>query len=450
MGALAGARSLGTLVGSQATSVNAGAVNYTDYMSNYYNKLADTRQSFISGGVMAGVGGATLMGGPIAGGLALGAGMLINYATSQNTEQNKASTELGISQELANWRLKMAGMNGRATSVGIKTGYGNVTLDELQAMSLSTRYAPYATTLSNSMLEGKRDVTQALSVKDKNEYNRELTLTAMALGTKDVAGLNKTATTMASITGENPLAILQKMLYTNEQFGGDTAANTAKLVQILETTPMGREQANMLINKYQYNEPMLNNQIAQSTATPFSLFQKNLLMKLAGASTEEISAGQYNAGSMANFTGAQQLAKGGTLSKNAILSQIMALSMAQTGENLFAKDMAAVIPSKNALVATSEPNVMKQFGEYVTNALGNMIVQTQQVQATNVYVNGNAVADAYPTEGAPVRNQKPFVPSTGMPETGTGKKNTNTDSYRKSMEYLEAHPPTVVRHRSPT
>lgn len=425
----------GALSGSQAQSINAGAGNYADFMTQYYNKAADTRQSTISQGAMGAAGLAFAASGfnPVIGAVAFGGAALVNYLSSENTERSKAGTQFGIQRELDAWRMGYAGIGGASTNTGISTGFGNLNLNEAQRLSLSSQFAPYSSTLGNTVFSGKRDVIGGMSSGALNEYNKQLTLSAMMMGTQDVNGLNKNATILSSITGQTPNSVLSELVNINKQYGGDTAANTAKLVQILETTPMGKDQAANLINKYQYNEPFLNNQIAQSTALPSSLFGKWAILKSIGASPEELASGTPSGETMQKIIAGQKTAKSGVYGQNSFLADMWGAAMGRTGENLWARDMAGVLPGAAGGGLPQEPSVMKKAGDMILEQLKNISVDTQTVTATNVYIGGQM--------GSPV-NSGSIRPTSGMPSTGTGadisngaQKNTNTDSYRRSMQY---------------
>lgn len=407
------AGSYGKVAGSQAGSVNAGVLNYNQFMQDYFNKQQDATQNLKSTGAYAAAAGAWAIGGPWAGIPASVLAMGYDYLSNSNTEASKQNNKFAMDQQLSGWRLNQSGLGGQLSNTSLQSGYGNLQMSELQAKGYNKDYAGYSTTLVDTTLGGKRDVMRGMSDIDKLDYNRKLTLTSMLLGT-DMPNLNKNATVLSSVTGKTPDKILNDLLYTNQRYGGDTAANTGKLVNLLETTHMGYTAANDLVNKYQYNDALFNNQVAQQTATPMQLFQKNVLMRLAGANNAEIEAGAYNSKHMARYYKSREDAKRGILDP---IGQIMAMSMQSTGENIMAQNVGLVTPSKDKFNPATTNTTMKQMADWVNNSLSNIKVETQQVQATNVYITGN-VQDAngmsHPNiEGSTV-DYAAHLPSTGV------------------------------------
>lgn len=427
----------GKIAGSQGQAINAGMLNYSDFMTNYYNKQADLQQSVISGGLMSAAGMIAAKSPKIGIPLMIAAGAA-NYFMGENTEQKKAATQFGRSEELGAWRLNMSGLAGSKTNLGLNTGFGTTALGSGQLLSLAPRYAPYAATYNDVVLGGKRDVMSRMNDKDLNEYNRALNLTAMAIGTSDIGGLNRNVTTLSGMTGETPMNTLNKILYSNEKYGGDTAANTAKLVQIMQTTNLSPSAASDLVNKYQYNDPMLNNKLALATATPIDAMRQRIMMQIGGASEAEIKAGQWTPGHIKEMTDNTKMIREHGIGYFNPIMQMRAMS-ALPGQNLFATDSSSINAANAPFNPASENTTSKAFGKFVEDSLANIFVSTQTVKADAVTVTGPVTMQAAGGEGKFTPSQiGSKIPSKSI-STGTGNSTGGHDAIESQLY--------VVKHR---
>ncbi len=408
----------GKIIGSQGQAVNAGMLNYSDFMTNYYNKQADLQQSVVGGGLMSAAGMIAAKSPKIGIPLMAGAAAL-NYFMGENTEQKKAATQFGRSEELGAWRLNMSRMGGAATNRGLATGFGTTSLGSGQLLSLAPKYSPYAATYNDVVLGGKRDVMSKMNDKDLNEYNRALNLTAMAIGTSDIGGLNKSTTTLAGMTGDTPMNTLNKILEANQQYGGDTASNTAKLVQIMQTTNLSQGAASDLVNKYQFNDPMLNNKLAMATASPLDTARQVMMMKLGGANKEEIASGQLSPKHIKEIRdNAEAVRLHGIGALNPRLQMLS--QSALPGQNLYANALGNINPTGAPFNPATENTTSKAFGKFVQDSLANIVVSTQKVDATSVVVNGPVTVNSSGFEGKVTPSQiGSKLPSKSI-NTGTG------------------------------
>jgi len=419
----------GAVSGAKTGSINAGIMNYNDFMQGYYNRQQDLHQSMFNTGLMGVAAAGAMFGGPV--GTLAGAGIagVGSYLTNQSTSASKAQNEFIMNQERANWQLGIAGLGGGNTSnQALRKSTGEITrISNLQSMGMQDQYAGYLPTLSSTVLGGKRDVISRMSNLDKVEYNKKLTDIAQAMGVTDLGSLNKSATVLSSITGESPSKTLDKLLDTNVRYGGDTAANTAKLVQILETTPMGKAQASDLVNRYQYNDAMLNNKIIQSTANPNSLFQKYMYMKIGGATPQEMESGTLNKDHIAMIARVQERAKQGKIGgKDWFQANALLSAFGATGENPYATNVGEVKPGQGFMGPLQSNQSMNDMKQWVIDSLKDISIPVQNVTAGAVYLNGNMTMTADQLHKEMLQSQsavplkKSFSFVKGMPKTGVG------------------------------
>lgn len=304
----------GKSAGMEAQSLNVNPVDYMQYQNSMYNKKQDLQQSI--GGSLATIsaGGALIAGstmgipGIVAGGIA-GAGIMAYNAwqSTKNNEENKASNEFALRQAQDAYRLQNLGAIGGGASIqnNAMINKGSIAnLSSIQSLAISGSDAGFGMDITDTLMSARRDVMRSLSPSEAVGYNKQLTMASLGTG-EDKQGINQAITKLAGITGNNPVDILNKMNNNFINFGGSMIQNTAKIAQLMMTSPMSLSKATDLVNSYQYNDAMIGAKQRQENLTPTGKWIGSQYMRLAGLSREEMANGQLSEANTARYKEAQ-------------------------------------------------------------------------------------------------------------------------------------------------
>jgi hypothetical protein len=360
-------------VGSSAGALNSGYLNYANFETQYANKKISNEQSAMSGLGALAMGGAAMM--PKASlltrGILAGGGAALNVLANYFGEKDKALNEQNRQDTLA-YRLSNAGMD----TMSGKSILGNVGITKTQEQSLTNQYSAYDPTLGDVTFAARRDIANRM-IKNStaNDFNMDVNKFSMLSGNQNVTQISGVASQMSAMTGE-PLNVVMKQMNDNfTKWGGDTAGNTAKMLEIMKSTGMSQGQASDIVNRYQYNDPMLQNKVNFASADPVSRLNKAILMSIPGVADADIHAAQI-AGDKINPD------------KNFILAQLKMQAGGYTNENMLATHLADMMP-ESAVTGNMQPTpLQEQNQKNIQDALKNLTVTNQNVSATTVYLSG--------------------------------------------------------------
>lgn len=386
-------------VGSSAGALNSGYLNYANFETQYANKKISNVQSALGSFGTLAMASAPAMamtgfGIPAAVATAV-AGLGLNVLSNYGGEKDKALNEQNRQDTLA-YRLSNAGMD---TMSGKKI-LGNVGITKTQEQSLTDRYSAYDPTLGDVAFAARRDVAnRMLKNGTANDFNMDVNKFAMLSGNQNVAQISGVASQVSAMTGE-PLNVVMKQMNDNfTKWGGDTAGNTAKMLEIMKSTGMSQGQASDIVNRYQYNDPMLQNKVNLATSDPLNRFNKALLMSIPGVAGSNIGQAQSDADKL-------------NINQNTVLSHLKMQAYGFTGENVFANHLADMMP-ESAVTGNMQPTqLMQQNQKNISDALKNLTVTDQHVTATTVYLSG-AINSNMSAVGNKISNAFNGIPKTG-------------------------------------
>jgi hypothetical protein len=373
----------GSYFGNQSNILNNSFSNVSQFELNQANKKQEMLKDITgASGIAASTSGAIIGGWK---GLGLGiAGMGVSALGGAYSEQNKALNSRGTKEAEIAYILKSKGYSNIDASLKYDQGLFGISSKSAGISSLQSKALKdnplFAYSLGDTAYGSRADIFSRSSDKDKIAFNTQLNILSKLLDNPDIKGLSKIATNFASATGMNPVKAVNTMIQDNLKYSGDTADNTAKIVQLMSSTPMGYRQASDIVNRYQYNSGMMNNQIAQSVASPNQLWMKDMWMKLAGADEKEIKAGRFGGKNMAHLFSAQKS------HSFDLKSMMMMNAMAMTGENIFANDRTTF--KGNMGNGTSElTDFYKQLTDDAKEQLSKLDIKEQHVEAKSVIIN---------------------------------------------------------------
>lgn len=397
----------GTL-GSSAGAINSPFANYANFEAQYANKKISNLQSAGSAlgtglmgagtmATMAGVAAGTGVGLPIA---AILAGLALTSYSNYGGEQDKALNEQ-MRQDTLAYRLSNTGMSGMS---GQKI-LGNVGITGVQQQGLSDQYGSYNPTLENVLFSARRDViNRSLKNGTANDFNADVNKFALLSGNQNYGQISGVASQMSAMTGESLNVVMKNMNDNFTKWGGDTAANTAKMLEIMKSTGMSQGQASDIVNRYQYNDPMLQNKVNLATANPMSVFSRALLLK----NIPELAH--------ANMQQAHSDAQNLKFNNNLVWAAMRQNLDSTVGINTYANHLADLIPNQNATGSMAPTPLQEQNMKKTSDALKNLTVDTQHVSATTVYLSG-----AISSNASAIANKISSV--YGMPKTGASQPN---------------------------
>lgn len=384
----------GRIVGSQANSVNTPYNNYDTFSSQYANKKIAGQAGMAQTGMMAGLGGAiaiTSMINPILGALTAVVGgvatAITNYEVNKKAVSTQALNTLAGSQDMLAYRLRATGISSKMSrnSLNINNGFFSadqkVPLTQLQNYMVqnSDKYGYALPNLGAVALNSQRDIFAGLGKRGQADFVAQATNTSISTGA-DVAAISKNASVMAAMTGANPTALLKKLTDDNKQYGGDMVNNTAKIVQLLQTTSLSPNEARNLVNKYQNNPAYMQSQAAQHRITPLNSWLGRIEMKLGGASAEEIKAGEWNEAHKRKY---RAMAKAGKWTPQ---MSFMTGSAGLLSQDLYATNAGAIKPTTGG--KDQQTALQEAFKKMIADSLSNISVGAQTVTAQSVNVSG--------------------------------------------------------------
>ena len=412
----------GSIAGNATGSINT--TDYNSFIKNQYNKTVSAEQTFTETGVgIATILGASSLakGGLIGKTAAIGVtalGGIAEYLIGKRSQENIELNNKVTDQDLAAWRFANSGISPYDSATissrgGLTYNSQNGKISQLQRSNMGNVFDP---SLESVMFAGRRDVINGMSSEDKKSYNNQINMLSRLTGNPNVQQLSSVASQISSVTGQNPLESIKNMTNDYVKFGGDTATNTAKMVQIMQSSPIGLSQAHDLVNRYQFNDPMMQNKIAQSTATIPNKLSHYLLMKMGGTSEEQARSGEWSSEQKARYAKMQQSNRPEDMLNPFTLAY--ELSNAQYGTNRFATESGSMNPFSGTSGDMSNTGIMNKMVDQVTESIKKLNINEQTVHVTgDVIIHGNPTMP-YQSLGDRLISGKNM--QKGLPNTGTG------------------------------
>lgn len=388
----------GGIIGSASQSLNTGILNSVPFVNNYQAQLLQNSTQMQNTGATAVFGAAgALLGsellpgvGTAIGGLAgAGLGAMFSNENNQQTQQQIAGNQFLLTQDTNAWRMRnVLGIGSSAfhsVTIGDKT-YGTQ-LSNLQHTMLNNGNSAYANYLPDVAMNSNRQAWR--NERNQQGMTKDLVAAAGLLGySGNVGGFTNIASTAAMVTGNSTSNVVNNMLQQNAKYGGDTAKNTAMMVQLMQTTGMGASRAMDLANRYQYNPAALQNVTNFATAMPVEKWIGSQFGRLAGLSNSELANGAPSAKTLSWFHQAQRTAA----TSQSIDPRLIALEQwfSAIGYNPNVSNagvMGAIKGKGSANLTAAEANLpaaMKAFTDQVINALSNLTVPVMNIEATAV------------------------------------------------------------------
>ena len=390
----------GATAGSQSQAINAGAGNYLEFQKQLFNQQSSNQANLATTGMMAlGAGGGAIIGGMIGmpmigaaiGGAAASAG---SYLVNKSSEENKAQNEMILNADLDSWRLQQMGISGKSgKSLSSSTLFGTAgaktTLTNLQNELYKPENAAFSKDAVPLLLSARRDVIGSMNNEQKASYSTNVQKTAMTIGA-DPYALSSVVSNVAANTGQDTNTILKQLLKTNQEFGGNTVNNTAKMIQLMQTTPLSAGSAMSLVNKYQYNDAMLANKVNASLASPVSKGMGSIYAKIAGMSDKEI--GMLESGVVPSRVQQQYRAAQNSKDLSKRFSPVVmaaAKAVSAYGLDIQANDIGGMKPEGvDTSITNAAPNMPSSFSKFADEVI-KALSGINTINATSVYVNGS-------------------------------------------------------------
>lgn len=413
MAAVYQAGTWGATSGQSTQSVNAGTMNYNSFMGNYLNQQVGNSQSALGmTGIGAGAGIGMMVGGLpglVAGGLIGGAA---NYITSKGSEETKALNTLALNQDLASQQLKAFGLSGAGSeSLSAKgdmfglTSNIPVPLSNLQSIMMTNpNYKgslPYAGEVAMST---RRDIFGGMSDDAKAEFissSAKLgTITGMSAG--EIAS---TAGHLSSATGMDANKTLDKLYSYQVQYGGDMKSNINKIMNIMQTTGFGQDAASKLVGEYQYNEPMMQQKIAQSKVAPTNMFTGLAYKEIISSQTGLTDMEQIKADYRERVARTQNAKSIKDISpQDMVITQLQQKMFGAMNIDPFVNDIGKMKTSEFSGRLQDVQNTAAQdaMQKMISDALSNISTENMTVNAGTVVINNGM-------SSSPTTTQTPFT-----------------------------------------
>ena len=336
-----------------------------------------------------------VVGGPIGVTLGAGAGIgLGGYFSGKWSEEDKARYEFGTNKEFQAWQLQQMGISGKSNTQ-LYAGKNTFNTTTLQDKANAVGGAFTDNTIQFA-LQGRRDIVNRMNGAELANWGKKAQLDAGSIGANPTTFMNAIAH-MSAVTGKNPDDIRKQAMNDVRKYGGDINSNLMKMVQLMQTTPLGAKGAENLVNQYQYNDAMIKNKVSASQADPFGIFKSSILLKLAGANEGEIK--QVLSGVMPSrlksIISSGQRHANGTLGTNALNAELLMMGAGAVGVNPFVNAVGKVKPTivnESAIAnAPTEPSTLKDMSTMVANQLQNIIVNGNVI--VNSRLQGGHVDD---------------------------------------------------------
>lgn len=387
----------GATAGKEAGSLNTSASNYLGFQQNLYNMQLQNQNNLVTtisgavGGILGGLVGSIIPGVGTSIGASIGASVgaiggvgIGGYLSGQTTEQDKARYQFATNKEFQAWQLEQMGISGASKksylSGGNISGMNKSTFGMTDLQDKANATGAYADTTLQFALHGRRDIVNRMTDTEIVDFGKKAQMSANKLGV-DPASFINAITQVASLTGKSSEDIRKQTMDNARKYGGDTVSNLAKIIQLMQTTPLGQKGAENLVNTYQYNDAMIKNKVNASTASPFGIFTAKMLMQAGGATQKEIQS--VLSGSMPSrlkgIIAHGRHDAGGDLSADSIYAELLMRGAGAIGVNPFVNAGGAVNnPSirnpKAIATAPEEPSTLKDMSTMVANQLQQIIV----------------------------------------------------------------------------
>lgn len=429
----------GATAGSQSQAINAGAGNYLEFQKQLFNQQSSNQANLATTGMMAlGAGGGAIIGGMIGmpmigaaiGGAAASAG---GYLVNKSSEENKAQNEMILNADLDSWRLQQMGISGKSgKSLSSSTLFGTAgaktTLTNLQNELYKPENAAFSKDAVPLLLSARRDVIGSMNNEQKASYSTNVQKTAMTIGS-DPYALSSVVSNVAANTGQDTNTILKQLLKTNQEFGGNTVNNTAKMIQLMQTTPLSAGSAMNLVNKYQYNDAMLANKVNASLASPVSKGMGSIYAKIAGMSDKEI--GMLESGVVPSRVQQQYRAAQNSKDLSKRFSPVVmaaAKAVSAYGLDIQANDIGGMKPEGvDTSITNAAPNMPSSFSKFADEVIKALSGINSITTGGDVYImsngavnsvgSGNMSGNAMVSGWAPTRSSKGVLAPNGQSTT---------------------------------
>lgn len=374
--------SVGATFGAEYNALNVSAANYGSFAVGQYNRQVDAVTGIASTGIssvtmsLAAAAAASGVGIPAAG-LIMAGGAALNYGAQYLGGKSKAENELAVNEDIRSWRLRSAGLSG-ATASKIA---GGGSLSEFQLAMRSKENAAYNTNSVEVFLNARRDVVGGMSTTNQAAYSTSVQVLAQKMGV-DSMGLSRTVSNTMAITGKTDKQVRDDMQSNYNIYGGDPLANQNKINSLMMATSMGEAQATNLVNRYQYNDAMLQNKVNDSTVNPMNKFKANLYgmiyKNMTGLDIDSAEAKQ-------RYLKAARSKEGSPSPE----FEIYKMNMGIRGQNEFAADIGentGSTPNKGAMSsAESQPISMGDYAQTMISALESTVLNVRIVDGNTQY-----------------------------------------------------------------
>lgn len=394
MAAMYQSNNWGKTAGYEAQSINSGANSYNTFLNSSMSKYMDN-QNQVGMMTVAGVAVGAAMINPLLGLGVAAAGATANYFLGERTEKQKAYNELALNQDLASYRLQAYGISG-SSGMGITASGGmfgskvDVPLTKLQEHMLNTPgYGGYMTNISDVMSSTRLDVAKSMNTEQQAKYVKDVTKLSQITGAS-TPELAAAIGQLSSATKQTPADALNRTLSNTVQFGGNPISNINKIVGIMQNSGMGYDQAEYNTNRYQNNEPMLQQKIAQSMVSPTNQFSarmyEQVIGKMTGIKAEDIPSNYRDLVNKSKYASPDELAK--LIPKTQLMEQYAQAA----GVNLFASDTGTNngVPFSAAaggMDNITETPAQQKMLDMISDALKG--INTVSIEAQVVNLNGS-------------------------------------------------------------
>lgn len=394
MGAVYQAGNWGQFAGSSAQAINAGSNSYGQFMNQYLGNQIDTTKNAINMASMGVAGAASMMFG--APGLLAGMGIagLTNYFTGKTSEEQKAYNQLAMNQDIASYRIRaygLSGASGKALSAsGSQFGLGSnirVPLTSLQSYMMGNNMGGFLPYAEDVMMSSRLDQMHGMSDPEKARYIKNTARLSQLTGSS-ITDIGASISNISAMTGGNANETLNRLYSYQLQYGGDMKSNVGKIIALLQSTGLSQASAEKLAYQYQYNEPMLQQKVAQTMVSPTNRFLANAYTEII---KNEIGTGDIEQikKDYRDRTNRSNAGKG--TSQDIVISQMEEMLFKSSNINPWVRDMGANkgVPNPNAGSIESLPMTEAQqaMADMIANALSN--IPTLNINADVVNLNGN-------------------------------------------------------------
>lgn len=398
MGAVYQAGNWGQFSGSSAQSINAGANNYGQFMNQYYGNQIDTTKNMVNMGTMGAAGAAGMMFGAPGAAVGMALAGVANYYTGKVSEERKAFNQLGLSQDLASYRMGAYGISGKSgDSLSVSgdqfglTGGIKVPLTSLQSYMKNNNMGGFLPYSEDVMMSSRLDQMSGMDDPAKARYIKNTARLSQLTG----AGIPEIAANVSNLSamgGGNPNETLNRLYSYQLQYGGDMKTNVGKIISLLQNTGMSQSGAEQLAYKYQNNEPMMQQKVAQSMVSPTNRFLANaytdiIKEQIGTGDIEEIKKDYRDRTTRSNA--------GKGRPEDIVISQMEEALFKSSNVNPWVRDIGANqgVPNPNAgsIDALPMTDAQKAMGDMIANALNNVQTMTVTAGVVNLVGNGSNI-----------------------------------------------------------